>query len=191
MLLQLIILLSREVDELFAKGAIEPSTGGAGFYSNVFVVYKHTSGLWSIFSLMQFSCYMHIPTFKIPTIRQMWHIIQQDDYAYSFELKDTSLYIPIVKHHHIFLHIVWQNKPYQWRVLPFGLAIAPGVFTSLTKPILYYCQCKSFYNYYILGWYPGPDVNLSTIFLELLIGWSWAVLKFFEVWTSSYSMLLV
>ena len=32
--------------------------------------------------------------------------------------------------------------PYQWRVLPFGLATAPRVFTSLTKPILFLCHHK-------------------------------------------------
>ena len=32
-------------DELLATGAIEPSTGGAGFYPNVFVVPKHIDGL--------------------------------------------------------------------------------------------------------------------------------------------------
>ena len=37
--------IQKEVDELLAKGAIEPSSGGAGFYSSVFVVPKHTGGL--------------------------------------------------------------------------------------------------------------------------------------------------
>ena len=32
--------------------------------------------------------------------------------------------------------------PYQWKVLPFGLATAPRIFTSLTKPILFLCHCK-------------------------------------------------
>ena len=40
--LQLILLvIQKEVGELLAKGAIEPSLGGAGFYSSVFVVPKH------------------------------------------------------------------------------------------------------------------------------------------------------
>ena len=37
--------IQKEVDELLAKGAIEPSSGGAGFYSSMFVVPKHTGGL--------------------------------------------------------------------------------------------------------------------------------------------------
>ena len=38
-------LIQKEVDELLAKGAIEPSLGGDGFYSRMFVVPKHTGGL--------------------------------------------------------------------------------------------------------------------------------------------------
>ena len=34
--------------------------------------------------------------------------------------------------------------PYQWKVLPFGLATAPQVFTALTKPILFLCHHKGF-----------------------------------------------
>ena len=37
--------IQKEVDELLPKGAIELSSGGAGFYSCVFVVPKHTGGL--------------------------------------------------------------------------------------------------------------------------------------------------
>ena len=41
-------IIQKEVDELLAKGSIEPSSGGAGFYSRVFVVPKHTCGLQPI-----------------------------------------------------------------------------------------------------------------------------------------------
>ena len=36
--------IQREVDELLAKGAVEPSLGGAGFYCSMFVVPKYTGG---------------------------------------------------------------------------------------------------------------------------------------------------
>ena len=37
--------IQKKVDELLATGVIEPSSGGAGFYSNMFVVPKHTWGI--------------------------------------------------------------------------------------------------------------------------------------------------
>ena len=131
--------IQKEVDELLAKGAIEPSSGGASFYSSVFVVPKHTGCLRPILNLKHF---MHIPSFKMPTLKNVWQLIQQGDYAFSIDLQDAYLHVPIVKHHHRFLHFVWCNVPYQWKVLPFGLATAPRVFTSLTKPILFLYHCK-------------------------------------------------
>ena len=37
--------IQKEVDELLAKGATEPSSGGTVFYSSMFVVPKHTGDL--------------------------------------------------------------------------------------------------------------------------------------------------
>ena len=71
-------------------------------------------------------------------------LIQHGDYAFSIDPQDAYLHIPIVKHHHCFLQFVWDNVPYQWKVLPFGLATAPWVFTALTKPILFLCHHKGF-----------------------------------------------
>ena len=56
-------IIQKEVDELLAKGVIEPSSGGAGFYSSMFVVPKCTGGFWPILSLKQFNHYLHVPFF--------------------------------------------------------------------------------------------------------------------------------
>ena len=96
-------IIQKEVNELFAKGVIEPSSGGAGFYSSVFVVPEPTGGLWPILNPKHFNCYMHVPSFKMPTIRHVWQLIQHDDYAFSIDLQGAYLHIPIVKHHHHFL----------------------------------------------------------------------------------------
>ena len=44
-------IIQKEVDELLAKGAFESSTSGPGFYSNIFVVPRHTGGLHPILKL--------------------------------------------------------------------------------------------------------------------------------------------
>ena len=99
-------IIQKEVDELLAKGVIEPSSGGAGFYSSVFVVPKHTGGLWPLLNLKCFNCYMHVPYFKMPTIKHVHQLIPHGDYAFSIDLQDAYLHIPIVKHHHHFLQFV-------------------------------------------------------------------------------------
>ena len=143
-------IIQKEVGELSAKGAIEPSAGGADFYSNVFAVLKHTGGLQPILNLKKLNCYMHIPTYKILAIRKVGQLSQQGDYAFSIDLKVAYLHIPIVKHHHCLLPFVWQHNPYQWKVLTFGPASAPKVFTSLTKPILFLSRCNGFCVYIYL-----------------------------------------
>ena len=39
----------------------------------------------------------------MPTIRHVWQLIQCGDYAFSIDLQDVYLHIPIVKHYHNFL----------------------------------------------------------------------------------------
>ena len=77
--------IQKELDELLA-------IGGAGFLTNVFVVLNHTDGLCPICKLKQFNYCVHIHTFKMPTIKQVWHLIQQDDIL-SLLISRTLIYI--------------------------------------------------------------------------------------------------
>ena len=96
-------IIQKKVNELLAKGAIEPSSGGAGFYSSVFVVPKFTGGIQPILNLKCFNYYLHIPYFKMPTIRHVWQPIQCGDFASFIDVRDAYFHIPIIKHHHHFL----------------------------------------------------------------------------------------
>ena len=94
-------IIQKDVDELLSKGEIEPSPG---FYSGVFVVPKHTGGLQPILKLEWFNCYLHIPSVKMATTIHVQQLIQHGDYAFSIDIQDAYLHIPIVKpHHHNFL----------------------------------------------------------------------------------------
>ena len=78
-----------------------------------------------------FNHYMHIPSFKVSNLKHVWQLIQHGDYAFSIDLRDAYLHIPVVKHHHHFLHFVWHNVPYQWKILPSVLAITSRIFMVL------------------------------------------------------------
>ena len=123
-------IIQKEVYKLLAKGVIEPTTGGAGF-TPTSLLFLSVQVSYVPYSMLSDLIPMHIPTFKMPTIRQVWLLIQQGDFAFSIDLKDVYLYMPIVKHHHYILWFVWQHLPYQWKVLPFELATAHKSFHSV------------------------------------------------------------
>ena len=85
--------IQKEVDELLAKGAIETYSSSTGFYSSMFVVPKHTGGICPILNLKHFNCFMHIPSFKMPTLKRVWQLIQQGDYTFSIDLQDDLIYM--------------------------------------------------------------------------------------------------
>ena len=119
----------------------------------------------------------------MPTLNHVWQLIQQDDYAFLIDLQDVYLHVPIVKHHR-FLHFVWHNVPYQWKVLAFGLATAPRVFTSLTKPILFLCCCNGLHIVIYL------DVILVLIHSRQVRGHAcfcvlcWSILVYISIFSS-------
>ena len=76
------------MDEHLAKGAIEPLTHGAYFYSDVFMVPKHTGGLQPILNVLSSLPITHAyQLLKMPTISQVWQLIQQGDYDFSLDLE--------------------------------------------------------------------------------------------------------
>ena len=91
----------------------------------------------------------------MPTIRRVWQLIQHGDYFFAIGLQDAHLHIPIVKHHHHFLGFVWHNVPYQWKVLPFGLATASQVFTALTESFFVPLPLQGFLYCYLFGSHLG------------------------------------
>ena len=90
-------IIQKEVDELLSKGTIEPFSGGAGFYSSVFVVSKHTGSLQPILNSKLFNHYLHIP-FSDAIYETYLEVIQHGDYVFSIDLQDAYLHILIVKH---------------------------------------------------------------------------------------------
>ena len=53
----------------------------------------------------------------------------------KLDLKDAYLTIAMNPQSQKFLRFIWKGKAYQFKALPFGLNVAPLVFTELLKPI--------------------------------------------------------
>ena len=54
----------------------------------------------------------------------------------KIDLKDAFYSIPIAKKSRKYLQFIYNNKLYQFCVLPFGTSTAPGVFSKILKPVI-------------------------------------------------------
>ncbi len=69
-------------------------------------------------------------TFKMLTLRQILPQIRSEDWFVTIDLKDAYFHISILLCDRKFLRFAFGGKAYQYRVLPFGLALSPCIFTK-------------------------------------------------------------
>ena len=127
--------MDKEVSDLLSKGAIEHAVG-PGFTSQLFTIPKKTGDLRPVLNLRPLNQFVPEKHFKMETIQHVCHIINPKDYLTSIDLRDAFLHVPIHPSSRQYLQFIWRDKLYQFKVLPFGLSLAPLVFTKVLKPLL-------------------------------------------------------
>ena len=129
--------LREEVDALVSKGAVhkvDPST--PGFYSHIFLVPKK-NGTWRlVIDLSKMNKYLQVPHFKMETTRSVAASIREGEWTVSLDLMDAYFHVPIFSGHQRFLRFFHEGICYQFVALPFGLASAPLIFTSVVKAFI-------------------------------------------------------
>ena len=125
--------LRNEVQALLQKQAIEPviHPDTPGFYSHLFVVPK-PGGRWRpVIDLSRLNRMLVIPRFKMETARALRRSVNQGDYAVSIDLTDAYLHVPMHRSTRRYLRFAIDGQVFTFRALPFGISIAPWVFTRL------------------------------------------------------------
>ena len=124
--------LDRELEVLQEKSAIEavdPQQWGRGFYSTYFLIPKKTGDLRPILDLRALNKYLKVLPFKMLTVTEVLKSIQPGEWFTSVDLKDAYFHVPIARRHRPFLRFAYKGRHWQFRVLPFGLSLAPRIFT--------------------------------------------------------------
>ncbi len=125
--------LQQELFSLLQKGAIEEvpqSDIERGFFSRYFLVPKRDGGLRPILDLRRLNFSLYKGKFKMLTMKSIMSQIQGGDWFVTIDLKDAFFHMQVVQRHRKFLWFAFGGKAYQYRALPFGLALAPRTFTK-------------------------------------------------------------
>ncbi len=93
--------------------------------------------------------------FKMLTLRQIVSQIRSEDWFVTIYLKDTYFHISILPCHRKFLRFAFGGRAYQYRVLPFGLALSHRTFTKCINAALAPLRLRVFAQWATLtiGWF--------------------------------------
>ena len=133
--------IDSEVSALMTKGAIEYASG-RGFSSQLFVIPKKTGDLRPVLNLRPLNEFLPAQHFKMETIQHVCSVLNRNDYLTSIDLSDAFLHVPIHPDSRRYLQFLWKGRLYQFKVLPFGLSLAPLIFTKVLKPLLRWARRK-------------------------------------------------
>lgn len=131
--------LRQEIGALLQKEAIEQldaPTHEGGFYSTYFIIPKKDGGLRPILDLRHLNTHLKTLRFHMLRTKEVLHSIRKNDWFTTIDLKDAYFHVPIAPHHRQFLRFAFEGRAYQFRVLPFGIALAPRVFTRCVAAAL-------------------------------------------------------
>ncbi|KAL0173474.1 hypothetical protein M9458_029442, partial [Cirrhinus mrigala] len=133
------LVMEQEVATLLRKEAIEvipPHDRESGFYSRYFIVPKKDGGLRPILDLRLLNRSVMRLKFKMLTIKQVVSQIRSEDWFVTIDLKDAYFHVSILPQHRKFLRFAFRGEAYQYRGLPFGLALSPRTFTKCVDAAL-------------------------------------------------------
>ncbi|KAL0155411.1 hypothetical protein M9458_049674, partial [Cirrhinus mrigala] len=108
----------------------------SGFYSQYFIVLKTDGGPHPILDLRQLNHSVMRLKFTMLTVNQVVSQIRSEDWFVTIDLKDAYFHVSILPQNRKFLRFAFRGEAYQYRVLPFGLALSPRTFTKCVDAAL-------------------------------------------------------
>ena len=124
--------------EMLAKGVVEviKDKHSPGMYHRLFMRPKPDGTLRPIIDLSPLNKLIYNETFKMETPASIRHALQVGEMTLQLDLKDAYFHVPIRKAYRKYMRFTANGIVYQYRALPFGLSIAPRIFTKILVPIL-------------------------------------------------------
>lgn len=158
--------ISLEISRLLSIGAISKCCHERGeFISNIFARKKQNGKTRVILNLKDLNSFLAYEHFKMEHINFVTDLIAQGDYLGSLDMSDAYFAVPIHQDCWKYLKFKWDGTLYCYKVLVFGLSVAPRIFTRICKPILamlrgsYNIRCSIYIDDMIIISKTGNDLR--------------------------------
>ena len=119
-------LLTEYVEDLLSRGVVQ-EVKSVRFQARMFFVSKKdTNKKRAILDLSPLNVHIQCDNFQMLTISQVRTLLPRSGYTISIDLTDAYWHIPIARRFTRYLGFRVEHKAYTFKVLPFGLNIAPA-----------------------------------------------------------------
>ena len=117
---QEILGMPEQITLMLQKNVItEVPPDSPGFYSNVFLVRKASGGWRPVIDIKNLNAHIHAPHFRMFTTSSVLSSVEKGDYAFKIDLQDAYFHVPIHPSSRKYLRFAFENRVYQFQVLPF------------------------------------------------------------------------
>ena len=89
-----------------------------------------------VLDLSILNSYIRCQKFKMLTIREVKMLLPKGYWTISIDLKDGFWHVRVAKTKRPYLGFRWKNENWQFRAMPFGLNVAPRLFTKLIAHVV-------------------------------------------------------
>ncbi|XP_070173457.1 uncharacterized protein [Littorina saxatilis] len=129
--------IQAEVLLLLQKHAIEEviDRRSPGFYGRLFVVPKASGGWRPVLDLSPLNGFLRKVPFKMETPASVREALRPLDWVTSIDLTDAYFHILMHRSDRKWLRFLWDDRVFQFRALPFGLSLAPWIFTMIVRQL--------------------------------------------------------
>lgn len=125
--------MSRVIKDLLDQHVLQPVVRKTpSFISKLFLRKKSDGSIRPIFDLRKLNNFVKIKHFQLISHTSIPEFIQPGDWMVKLDLSQAYFHVPIAESHRTFLRISYGGNLYQMTCLPFGLASAPHLFSSIT-----------------------------------------------------------
>lgn len=107
------------------------------FLSHIFFLTPKPNGdKRFILNLKNLNKFVDTSHFKLEDIRTATKLLSTNPLMAKIDLKEAYFSVSVHKLYRRYLRFKFQNKIYEFQVLPFGLSTAPYIFTKMMKPVI-------------------------------------------------------
>lgn len=125
--------MTSEIQAMIQNQILEPAPLTPSFISPLFIVTKNNGKNRVIFNLKALNQFMKTRHFHLFHHQQMPNFLQEKDWMTKLDINQAYYHLPITQSQRCFLRISYQGRLLQMTCLPFGLAVAPRMFASVTN----------------------------------------------------------